>query len=88
VKISWKDANRSVFITAEGDSDKLLLSVIAKMAEELSVVTEMADGRIKAAQNKMHEATTALAEYQKDTALSSRIAAWFGRIIAKLKGGK
>lgn len=67
-------------ITAEKQEDKLLLSVIAKTAEEMSYVSELADGRVKAAQAKMHESTVALAsfisEHVPKASLASRIISW------------
>lgn len=62
-------------ITAERREDRLLLSVIAKVAEEMAYVAELADDRVKAAQRKMHE-TVAEYRHKEPECLISRISSW------------
>lgn len=72
--------NTTVTFRPECDSDKLILTVIVNLVEELCVVTGVADGRVKNAQRKMHESTTVLAEfisnYKPNKSLISRMALW------------
>lgn len=67
-------------VRSEREGDRLPLSVIVKLAEEITYVLEIDEGRVKAAQSKMHEATMELADfvskYQPRESLISRIISW------------
>ncbi len=63
-------------VTAKSREDKLLLSVIAKVAEEMSYIVELADDRVKAAQRQMHETIADYKYKEEPKGLVSRIISW------------
>ena len=75
-----------LIVAADRESDKLVLSVVAKVAEEMAYISELADSRVKAAQQKMHEATTETARI-KDGWLF-KFSDFISEITTKLKRGK
>lgn len=88
MKIAKEFNNDSLELYAGGDSDRLLISVVANLVEELRVVTEVSEQRVESAQRKMHEATTAFAEKEAAKTLLVRAALWMDRVFSKPKGAK
>ena len=89
MKIVKQGHNDALILTADGDSDKLLLSVIANLAEELCVVTEVSEQRVELAQRKVREVITAFAgKEEPEKTLLVRVASWMDKVLTKPKGAK
>lgn len=78
-----KYVGKTLVVTAENGADALHLSVVAKVAEEISYIAELADARIRDAQHKMHEATTETAGIKKG--LLFKISDFLFRVESKLR---
>jgi hypothetical protein len=74
--------NNVLTITAEKHEDRLALSVLAKIAEEMAYLAELSDCRVAAAQAKMHKATIELAEFISEQTPNKSLVS---RIISRIR---
>jgi hypothetical protein len=84
MKISYME--NVLRVTAEKREDKLILSIIAKVTEEMSYIEELSSNRVSNAQRRMHEATEELAAIKKSW--HYRALVFIGKIATKLRRAK